>query len=257
VCGLVQLYSHRHLYEGPPDQTVNSPLGHTQDLETNLIQTEHGHGNGNDVPMLGPVPNAAIRNGTTPTARMELAGSSEVKYVRTDIEEHRDDDDEEEEDLLGFWRSICWLAVVTILISFLSDALVATIEDAAKSWDVSSVFLSAIVIPIIGNAAEHAGAVIFARKNKCDLAISIAVGSSTQIALMVLPLLVIIGWFGGYDLTLNFQPYEAISLFLTVVMVTFVIVDGSSNYLVGAGLVAAYIIVSAGFFAHKDEDLSN
>jgi Ca2+:H+ antiporter len=112
-----------------------------------------------------------------------------------------------------------------------------------------------IVIPIIGNAAEHAGAIMFAMKNKLDLSLGVAVGSSTQIALMVLPLLVLIGWCEGKDMTLNFQSYEAVTLFLSVVMVTFCINHGTSNWLVGALLIGAYIIISIGFYAHEDEHL--
>jgi Ca2+:H+ antiporter len=211
-------------------------------------------------------PNSKL-NVTSPNAKLntsvltdiEISSAPEVDEPQNDDpdeEDEDDDDDDEEEDLLGFWPALTWLAVITILISILSDYLVKSIEKAAAAWNISGIFLSAIVIPIIGNAAEHAGAVIFAMKNKLDLALGIAIGSSTQIALMVLPMLVIIGWMDRKSMTMNFQSYEATTLFLTVVTVTFAIKDGNSNWLIGAALLAAYVMISAGFWVHHDESLT-
>ena len=109
-----------------------------------------------------------------------------------DKEKEHDDD---EELVLGFWDSIVWLGVFTVFISILSDYLVATIEGASASWDFSVAFISVILLPIVGNAAEHASAVMFAMKNKMDISLGVAVGSSTQIALLVIPFCVIVGWF--------------------------------------------------------------
>lgn len=165
------------------------------------------------------------------------------------------DEEEEEEDILGIKYACVWLAIITVFISLLSEALSASIENAASSLNISSIFLSAIILPIVGNAAEHAGAVMFAVKNKLDLSIGVAIGSSTQIALMVLPLLVILGWMTGRNMSLNFGGFEASSLFLTVVLVTFAIKDGTSTWLLGVVLIAAYLIISAGFLVHYDENL--
>lgn len=166
-------------------------------------------------------------------------------------------DDDETEDQLGFHYAIGWLAVITVLIAFLSDALSDTIEDAASGLGLSAVFVSAIVLPIVGNAAEHAGAVMFAAKNKLDLTLGIAIGSSTQIALFVMPLLVIIGWMMDKDMNLNFGLFESWSVFLTVTIVMYAIKDGTSNYLQGLVLIAAYFLIAAGFWARQDEDLTN
>lgn len=97
---------------------------------------------------------------------------------------------------------------------------------------------------------------MFAIKGKLDISLGIAVGSSTQIALLVIPLLVIIGWMTNQELTLDFGLYEANTLFLSVVMLTFVIKDGTSNWLIGGALICAYFIIAAGFLAKTDEDLS-
>ena len=108
-------------------------------------------------------------------------------------QEEEEEVEEVELDVLGFRYGIFWLAVVTVIISYLSDVLVASVSEAAKSLEISSIFLAAIIIPIIGNAAEHASAITFGYKNRLELSLAIAVGSSTQIALMVLPLLTIVG----------------------------------------------------------------
>jgi hypothetical protein len=106
---------------------------------------------------------------------------------------------------LGFWGCIFWLAVLTIIISLLSDYLVDAIQGASASWDISVAFISVIVIPIVGNAAEHASAVIFAMKNRMDISIGVAVGSSTQIALLIFPFMVLVGYFQGKDVDLNLK----------------------------------------------------
>lgn len=87
-------------------------------------------------------------------------------------------------------------------------------------------------------------------KNKMDLSIGVAIGSSIQIALLVIPLLVILGWIIGQPLTLYFLMFETVSLFLAVIVTNAVIADGSSNWLEGTFLICAYIIIAAGFFYH-------
>mmetsp|Transcript_37129 Transcript_37129/g.37804 ORF Transcript_37129/g.37804 Transcript_37129/m.37804 type:complete len:454 (+) Transcript_37129:97-1458(+) len=164
-------------------------------------------------------------------------------------------EEEEEEDLLGRPASLFCLAFVTILIAILSEALVQTIEKATDSAHINTVFVSTIILPIIGNASEHASAVVFGMKNKMELAVSIAVGSSTQIAVFVIPLLVIISWCTGKTLNLNFKPFETATVLLTVIMVSFAIQHGKSNWLVGLVLIAAYFLISVGFYVHNDEAL--
>jgi Ca2+:H+ antiporter len=166
-----------------------------------------------------------------------------------------DDDDDEDEDILGLKYAIFWLGCMTILIAFLSDALAATIQEAANSCNVSGVFVAAIILPIVGNACEHAGAVMFAMKNNLDLSLGVAIGSSTQIGLMVLPLLVLLGAIMGKDLSMNFGSYEAFTLFTTIIIVAFAIQDGTSNWLVGAVLIAAYCLIASGFLAQDDVPL--
>eukprot|EP00854_Cymbomonas_tetramitiformis_P001781 gene1781-2447_t len=159
---------------------------------------------------------------------------------------------DEEETVQTFWSCIAWLGIMTIFISFLSDYLVDAIEGAAGGMGVPVAFISVIILPIVGNAAEHASAVIFAMKNKMDISIGVAVGSSTQIAVFVLPLCVVVGWVMGQPLDLNMHVFETVTLVMTVITVAFCISDGESNWLKGLTLILAYCILSASFFFHQD-----
>jgi len=113
-------------------------------------------------------------------------------------------------------------------------------------------FLGTIVIPIVGNAAEHAAAIIFAVKDKMELALGIAVGSAVQIGAFCVPLLVVIAWTTNVPLSLNFHQFETISLLATVLLVGFILLNGESNWLQGVMLIVAYCAISAGFFVHVD-----
>lgn len=125
---------------------------------------------------------------------------------------------------------------------------VSTIDGAASSIGLPVMFIATILLPIVGNAAEHAAAIIFAARNQVDLALGISVGSSTQIALFVVPLLVVLGWMVGQPLSLNFQPFESITLFMTVIISSLVLSTGKSDYLYGFMMIIAYIIIAASFW---------
>ncbi|KAA0031878.1 vacuolar cation/proton exchanger 3 [Cucumis melo var. makuwa] len=103
-----------------------------------------------------------------------------------EAEEGEDDDVPGEEAVIGFWSAFAWLVGMTLLIALLSEYVVNTIEEASTTWGLSVSFLSIILLPIVGNAAEHAGAIIFAFKNKLDISLGVALGSATQIALFVI-----------------------------------------------------------------------
>jgi calcium/proton exchanger cax len=241
------MFSHKHLYEDEPnDERVAS-----QDSGNGLLKRGDV-----DNPLNGAsAASGAVGISTASNVSVDdVAGA--VKDSSAAAAGAADNDDEEEEDLLGFTNAIIWLGIITVFIAILSDAISASIEDAAGSMGISSVFIAAIILPIVGNAAEHAGAVMFAVKGKLDLSLGVAIGSSTQIALCVLPLLVILGWMGGYDLSLDFGGFEAGTLLLSVISVTFAIKDGHSNWLLGMTLVAMYIVIAIGFWAHDNEDLN-
>lgn len=125
------------------------------------------------------------------------------------------------------------LVVVTIMVAVCAEYLVGSIDSIVESAGISKTFIGLILIPIVGNAAEHVTAVVVAYKGKMDLAINVAIGSSMQIALFVTPFLVILGWIMGKSMTLHFQGFETVVFFLSVLVVNYLIQDGKSNYLEG------------------------
>ncbi|KAK4594170.1 hypothetical protein RGQ29_018022 [Quercus rubra] len=167
----------------------------------------------------------------------------------TQTEEGSDDEEAPE---ISMWESIIWLSILTAWVSFLSEYLVNAIEGASASLKIPVAFISVILLPIVGNAAEHAGAVMFAMKDKLDISLGVAIGSSTQIAMFGIPFCVVAGWVMGRPMDLNFQLFETATLFITVLVVAFMVQDGTSNYLKGLMLVLCYLIVAASFFVHID-----
>merc|ERR1712072_833988 len=113
--------------------------------------------------------------------------------------------------------------------------------------------LGPILLPIVGNAAEHVTACVVAYKDKMDLAIGVAIGSSMQIALFVTPFLVILGWIIGKEMTLHFQGFETVVFFLSVLVVNYLIQDGKSNYLEGCMCLGTFIIIAIAFYVYPDD----
>lgn len=164
-------------------------------------------------------------------------------------EENKASDDEEA--VIGFWSSFAWLIGMTITIALLSEYVVGTIEAASDSWGISVSFISLIVLPIVGNAAEHAGSIIFALKNKLDISLGVALGSASQISMFVVPLCVIMGWIIGVDMDLDFSILETGSLAFSIILIAFTLQDGTSHYMKGVILCLAYCAIGACFFFHK------
>lgn len=153
---------------------------------------------------------------------------------------------------LSVTSSIAVLSLSTIFVSLCADYLVGTIDDIVESSGLSKTFIGLILIPIVGNAAEHVTAVFVAYKNKMDLAIGVAIGSSLQIAIFVTPLLVLIGWTMNVEMSLYFSMYETAVIFVSVFITNSLILDGSSNWLEGVLLVATYFIIAISFFLLPD-----
>ncbi|KAF9431970.1 hypothetical protein BGZ76_011461 [Entomortierella beljakovae] len=151
---------------------------------------------------------------------------------------------EEEDPVLPLWLSVVLLVAVTVVVAFSAECLVDSIDGLSASWNLPEVFIGLILLPIVGNAAEHVTAVTVAMKNKMDLAIGVAIGSSMQIALFVTPLMVIIGWGMDVNMTLFFNTFETCILFVSVLIVNYLIQDGESNWLEGVMLLSTYIIVA-------------
>jgi Ca2+:H+ antiporter len=140
------------------------------------------------------------------------------------------------------------LIAATVLIGFLSEMLVGEIDAVTKSIGMTELFVGVIVVAIIGNAAEHSSAIIMARRNQMDLAMTIAIGSSTQIALFVAPLLVFLSVAIGHPMSLVFTGLEIAAIVLSVLIVEMISYDGETNWFEGAELLAVYAILAVSFY---------
>ncbi|EPS41143.1 hypothetical protein H072_4975 [Dactylellina haptotyla CBS 200.50] len=167
-------------------------------------------------------------------------------------------DKTKEKQIISRTSAILLLVGSTGLVAVCAEFMVSSIDAVISSTGVSEAFVGLILLPIVGNAAEHVTAVTVAAKNKMDLAIGVAVGSSIQIALFVTPLVVLLGWILDKDMGLYFNIFETVALFTSCFVVNFLVLDGRSNYLEGALLCASYIIIAvAAFFYPNDEQRSS
>jgi Ca2+:H+ antiporter len=147
---------------------------------------------------------------------------------------------------LPLWITVLLLATVAVAIE--SELLVGTLEEATTTLGLSELFTGVILLPIIGNAAEHATAVTVAMKNKMELSMSVAVGSSMQIALFVAPCVVILGWLLGKPMDLNFNLFELLAVGISVLIANSISSDGQSNWLEGLLLLSTYLILGFSFY---------
>ncbi|HUI87383.1 MAG TPA: calcium/proton exchanger [Anaerolineales bacterium] len=145
-------------------------------------------------------------------------------------------------------QAVLILVCSTLGVLWLSETLVNQIQAVMASWNVSEFFLGIILVPIIGNVAEHLVSVQLALKNKMELSVEVATSSSLQIALFVAPLLVFISLLLGHPLQLTFNRFELLAVLTAVVVSALVSSDGESTWLEGAGLLAVYLILGLGFF---------
>ncbi|MEL7039484.1 MAG: calcium/proton exchanger [Cyanobacteria bacterium J06592_8] len=174
-------------------------------------------------------------------AESEIPDSSETQASTSEEKsEHRS----------PFWIWIVVLLAATLAVAFESELLVDSLEEATESLGLTSLFTGVILVPIIGNAAEHATAVTVAMKNKMDLSVSVAVGSSLQIALFVAPVLVLVGYLVGQPMDLNFNPFELVAVAVAVLIANSVSSDGRCDWLEGALLLAAYTVLGLAFYFH-------
>lgn len=140
------------------------------------------------------------------------------------------------------------LAAVTVVIAVVSETLTGSVEATAKMMGLSAVFAGVILLATVGNLAQLINSVRFARKNKMDLALSITVGSSTQIALLVAPILVFVGFATGHRMDLVFTEFEVIGLAIAILVVRNLTHDGESHWMEGVMLVALYLILAIGLY---------
>ncbi|KAI0379333.1 Calcium/proton exchanger [Hypomontagnella monticulosa] len=155
------------------------------------------------------------------------------------------EEDEDEGPQLSFAVAFGTLIGATVIIALCAEGMVGGIEAITATGAISEEFVGLILLPIVGNACEHATAVTVAMKDKMDLAIGVAIGSSMQVALLLIPLLVIIGWgMGNQEMTLAFDTFQVIVLFVSVLLVNYLIGDGKSHWLEGLILTCLYAIIA-------------
>ena len=160
--------------------------------------------------------------------------------------------DESEEHAGEAWsirRSVLMLAGAGVAVGVMSEILVGSINEASEGIGISPFFVGLIVVAIVGNAAEHWVAIYFAAKDKMDLSVNIAIGSSAQIALFVAPVLVLLSFFvGDHPMALVFNGYELVAVLLAILVANFVVNEGESTWFEGLQLLALYALMGVVFF---------
>jgi len=147
-------------------------------------------------------------------------------------------------------KSIIILLAATLAVAWISEILVGSIEPIVKALGWTELFIGVIFVAVIGNAAEHTSAIVTALKNRMDLSLQVSIGSATQIAMFVAPVLVLTSLFFKTRMSLVFNTFELISIVVSVLIVNLVVEDGESNWLEGLQLMMAYAIMAVVFFLH-------
>lgn len=174
-----------------------------------------------------------------------------VFSLRTHRHFYRGDDEGTSHSGEKLWsrgQAIAVLAVATILVAVMSEFLVGALEHAAQTLGLTQIFVGVVLVALVGNAAEHSTAVMVAMKNKMDLALGIAIGSSLQIALLVAPVLVFASYLFDAPLDLIFTPFEVAAVTISVLIVGFVSMDGESHWMEGVMLVGVYTMLAIAFY---------
>lgn len=170
-------------------------------------------------------------------------------YTHVDVfKGGEEDEDEDEEAQLSPLAAVTLLFVTTCFVAASSEFLVGSIDGLVESWGLGKAFIGIILLPIVGNACEHAGAVRMAMYDKVDITIGIAVGSSTQIALFVVPFAVLVGWAVDQPMDLDLGALNTTIMMMAVLITFSVVSDGSTNWLEGFMLMIAYVVVATLFW---------
>ncbi|KAL7957546.1 Ca2+ transporter [Trichoderma compactum] len=206
-----------------------------------------------------------FRSSSKANIKSGLASSAQLGSIMIDTDNGRhmanisenkvQEEEEEEEPQLHFWVAIATLAASTAVIALCAEYMVDSIDAITQNGALSEEFVGLILLPIVGNAAEHVTAVTVAVKDKMDLAIGVAVGSSMQVALFLIPMLVVIGWgMGNDEMNLSFDTFQVAVMFVAVLLVNYLIGDGKSHWLEGWLLMCLYAIIAVCAFFYPDQD---
>ena len=260
---IFQLKTHAELFddegegggeEGGGEVNEASPLTAAEQLSAGSESSVAGGGSSSSSSRSLPVNSAAALPPSAAAAEAEEAGAaaafalpipkgtgmSELLVQPPPPTEHLT--------LLG---SMFGLACMAALVACVSDILVGAIEDAGMSWGISPAFIAAMLVPIAGNAAEHTSALIFAYKDRLDLALGICVGSAVQIYAFVLPLLVVMGWMINKPMSLDFKVFEFGALLFSVLLTNATLQPGRTNYLSGCVHVLSYLMLCVGYLQYS------
>jgi Ca2+:H+ antiporter len=145
-------------------------------------------------------------------------------------------------------KSIAYLILATVMVAFVSEWLVGTLEVFTTQFGLSELFVGAFLVAIIGNAAEHSAAILLAMKNKIGASVEIAVGSSLQIALFVAPVLIFVSYFMGNTMNIVFTTIELVAIAVAVFIAKSITQDGSTNWYEGLMLLVVYVLLGVSFF---------
>ncbi|KAL9085847.1 MAG: hypothetical protein Q9159_004512, partial [Coniocarpon cinnabarinum] len=248
-----QLRTHVNVYNAPSEKVTKQNL-----VRRNTAGPNANEGNSNVTKGISTMgaPSAAGAGG-------QLNAENVSQKDHATQEDREEDEEDEEVPNLSTVGAIATLCGSTALIGVCSEYVVDNISEVASQNNVPLEFIGLILLPIVGNAAEHATAVTVAIKDKMDLSIGVAVGSSLQIALLVIPLSVVIGWIVGAKnpappqvaegpMTLNFDGFIVTILFVSILLVNYLIQDGKSHWLEGVMLMTTYIIIAVAAWFYPD-----
>ncbi|KAL8652736.1 MAG: hypothetical protein Q9210_002512 [Variospora velana] len=241
---LFQLKSHAYMYKSRPQHIVDgeSDPGILQTMDRSRF-------------LCGLPTSGHARPRRIPFKRIRARlGRKRHTRIEPDIETEENSEPATESKEAPFSKktSILLLLGSTALVALCAEFMVGSIGKLVENTPLSEAFVGLIILPIVGNAAEHVTAVTVAKKNKMDLAIGVAIGSSIQIALFITPVVVLIGWWTRNDMPLYFTLFETVTLFVATLVVNFLVLDGRSNYLEGALLCSCYIIIAVATFFFPD-----
>lgn len=172
------------------------------------------------------------------------------EVAEADLEEQLTSAEHDTEHKPNLWLWVGVLLVATIAVAFESEIFVGAVEEATRGLGLTPLFTGVILLPLVGGAAEYVTAVRVAMKNNMDLSVSVAMGSSLLVALLVAPILVIVGQVIGQPMDLNFNLFEVVAVTLAVAIANLISLDGRSNWLEGVLLLATYTVLGAAFYFH-------
>jgi Ca2+:H+ antiporter len=163
-----------------------------------------------------------------------------------EVAEVEEEEEGEEKPNLLIWGGV--LVAATLGVAYASEVFVGVIETVTEGLGLSAMFTGVVLLPLLGGAAEYVTAVSMARKNKMDLSVSVALGSTLLVALLVAPLLVLVGPLLGHPFDLGFNLFELVAVVTAVLVSNLISLDGRSDWLEGVLLLATYLILGAGFY---------